>query len=116
MLEKIEAKLKEVMPLVFYGMADEIGNAPLWNYIVFFRETTSRNNQNLSYTDHYSVGIVCENWVKNEIISDVIEKLESLPGLRLASSDIGFDYARKPGTNAVVEVASIPFIHVRKKV
>lgn len=116
MLEKIEAALKEVLEPVFYGSADDVGNAALWNYIVFFRDRTSRSGTNKGYSNYYTVGIVCENYVPDEMIEATISKLETLPGVRMAASDIDFNYTRKPGTNAVVEVASISFVHALKKV
>ena len=115
MLVDIESKLKEVTDLVFYGSADDVGNAALWNYIVFFRDKTARNQNNTSYTDYYTVAIIHENWVPNEMIEMVISNLETLPGVRLANSDIGFDYTRKPSTNAVIEIATLTFSRPRKK-
>lgn len=116
MLEKIEAALQEVLEPVFYGSADDVGNAALWNYIVFFRDRTSRSATNKGYSNYYTVGIVHENYVPDEMIEAVISKVEALPGVRMATGDIDFNYTRKPGTNAVIEVASIPFVHALKKV
>lgn len=116
MLEQLETKLREVADLVFYGSADDVENAALWNYIVFFRDRIARNPNNTGYTDYYTVAIVHENWVPDEMIEVVISKLESLPGVRLANSDIGFDYSRKPSTNAVVEIATLTFSRARKRV
>lgn len=116
MLQRIEAALKEVQEPVFYGSADDVGNAALWQYIVFFRDRTTRSANNTSFTDYYTVGIVHENWVPNETIQAVIDKLEEIPGIRLANSDITFDYTRKPSTNAVIEVASLTFSCPRKRV
>lgn len=116
MLQTIETALKTVMPLVFYGSADDVGNASLWDYIVFFRDHTSRNQSNSGFTDYYTVALVHENWVPDELISDTIAALEALPGIRLASQDISFDYTRKPSTNAVIEIASLSFSRSRKRV
>lgn len=116
LLQQIEAKLREVSDLVFYGSADDEDNISLWNYVVFFRDTIRRNPNNTGFSDYYIVAIVHENWVPQEMIDNAIERLETLPGLRLAQSDIEFDYSRKPGTKAVVEAALIPFVRSRKKV
>lgn len=116
MLEQFEAKLREVADLVFYGSADDVANNVLWKYIVFWRARTVRNQNNTGYTDYYSVAIVHENWVPDEMISEVVETLEQLPGVRLASSDIEFDYTRKPSTNAVIEIATLSFSRARKRV
>lgn len=116
MLRLIEEKLHEVADLVFYGSADVVKNNALWNYVVFWRETSSRSTNNTSYTDYYKVGIVHENWVPNEMIEATIAKLESLPGVRLANPNIDFNYSRKPSTNAVIEVATMTFSKPRKRV
>ena len=116
MLQAIETALREVQEPVFYGSADDVGNASLWNYMVFFRDRRARNQNNTSYTDYFTVAIIHENWVPSEMIDAVIEKMEALPGIRLANSDISFDYTRKPGTNAVIEIATLTFAHARKRV
>ena len=116
MLEAIESKLREVADLVFYGSADDVANNALWNYIVFFRDSLRRGANNTTLTDYFTVGVVHENWVPDEMIESVIEKMESLPGMRLANTDIEFNYSRKPSTNAVIEIASIKFSRARKRV
>ena len=116
MLQAIESALREIQAPVFYGSADDVGNASLWNYIVFFRDRRARNQNNTGYTDYFTVAIVHENWVPDEIIDAAIVKLEALPGIRLANTDVSFDYTRKPGTNAVIEVATLTFSRARKRV
>lgn len=116
MLQTIESTLREVQEPVFYGSADDVGNAALWNYIVFFRDRRARNQNNTGYTDYFTVAIVHENWVPDEMIEAIIEKLEALPGFRLANTDVAFDYTRKPGTNAVIELATLAFSRARKRV
>lgn len=116
MLQAIETALREIQEPVFYGSADDVGNASLWNYIVFFRDRRARNQNNTGYTDYFTVAIIHENWVPDEMIDAVIVKLEALPSIRLANNDVSFDYTRKPGTNAVIEVATLTFSRVRKRV
>ena len=117
MLEQLEKKLQEVMPIVYYGAAqDDEENITLWNYIVFWRGRTTRNQNNTGFTDYYSVAIVHENWVPDEMIEATISKIETLPGVRLANSDIDFNYTRKASTNAVIEIATLTFGHARKRV
>lgn len=116
MLEQFEAKLREVADLVFYGSADDVANNALWEYIVFWRDRTARNPNNTGFTDYYSVAFVCENFVPDEKVAAIIEKIEALPGVRLANSDIEFNYTRKPSTNAVIEIATLTFSRARKRV
>ena len=115
MLQTIEAALKEVCEPVFYGAANDLNNAALWNYIVFFRERTTRSASNKGFSDYFRVGIVHENWVPAELIEAVIEKMEQISGMRLANEQIDFDYTVKPGTSAIVEVASLAFVRPRKR-
>lgn len=117
MLKQIEEKLQEVMPTVYYGSANDDEEAvTLWNYIVFWRGRTTRNQNNTGFTDYYTVAIVHEDWVPDELIEATITKIESLPGVRLASSDIDFNYTKKPSTNAVIEIATLTFSRARKRV
>lgn len=115
MLDKIKEKLLEVSDVVFYGQADEIAPNVLWNYVVFWRGRTRRNEHNTAFTHGYKVAIVNEEWVPEELIDSVIEKMESLPGMCLSSEDITFEYTRKPSTNAVLEIAIVSFSRARKK-
>lgn len=117
LLKTIEAKLQEVLEPVCYGAADDSKtNTPMWKYIVFFRDRTSRSATNKGWTDYYTVAIIYENWMPVEIVEKVVEKMESISGVRLASDNIEYRYTRKPNTNAVVEVATLTFSHARKKV
>lgn len=117
MLKQIEDKLFEVLPIVYYGAArDDEEEITLWNYIVFWRGRTTRNQNSTGFTDYYTVAIVHENWVPDELIEAAIEKVESIPGVRLASSDIEFNYTKKGNTNAVIEIATMTFSKSRKRV
>lgn len=117
MLELIESKLQEVLNPVYYGSAkDDEENITLWNYIVFWRDSTKRSPNNTSFTDYYTVAIVHEDWVPNELIEQIISNMEAIPGVRLANNEIGFNYSRKPSTNAVIEIATLTFSQPRKRV
>lgn len=116
LLKTIEAKLQEVLEPVCYGAADDNTNTPMWRYIVFFRDRTSRSATNKGYTDYYTVAIVYEDWLPVEIVDEVVEKMESISGVKLASDNIEYNYTRKPNTNMVVEIATLTFSHARKKV
>ena len=115
MLDKIKQKLLEVSDVVFYGQADEIAPNVLWNYVVFWRGGMNRNENNTGYTHSYKVAIVNEEWVPEELIDSVIEKMESIPGMRLSRENVSFEYTRKPSTNAVLEIVILSFSRARKK-
>lgn len=116
MLEQIESKLMEVLPTVYYGSARDDENITLWNYIVFWRDSTKRSTNNTSFTDYYTVAIIHENWVPDALIEQTITNMESISGMRLSNSEIGFDYSRKPSTDAVIEIARLTFCMPRKRV
>ena len=116
MLELIESKLQEVINPVYYGSARDDENIAFWNYIVFWRSGMKRSANNTSFTDSYTVAIVHENWVPDELIEQVISNMESIAGMRLASSEVDFNYSRKPSTDAVIEIAILTFCCPRKRV
>lgn len=116
MLELIESKLQEVLNPVFYGTAGNVENIDLWNYCVFWRDSTKRSPNNTGFTDYYTVAIIHENWVPDDLIEQVITNMESIRGARLANSDIDFNYSRKPSTDAVIEIATLTFCCPRKRV
>lgn len=116
MLELIESKLQEILNPVFYGSAGNVENIALWNYIVFWRDSTKRSANNTSFTDYFTVAIVHEDWVPDELITKVINNIESIPGMRLANNEIDFNYSRKPSTDAVIEIATLTFLAPRKRV
>ena len=116
MLELIESKLQEVLNPVYYGTAGNVENIDLWNYIVFWRDSTKRSTNNTSFTDYYTVAIIHENWVPDDLIEQIITNMESIRGVRLATSDIDFNYSRKPSTDAVIEIATLTFCCPRKRV
>lgn len=111
--EKIREKLEEVDPLVFYGQAEKLDEAVLWNYIVFFREKRSSSESRTSHTVTFRVAVVRENEIPEGLEETVIEKMLELPGMKLGSEST-YAYTIKPGTGAAVEVLDIPFTKARK--
>lgn len=117
-LEKIEAKLKEIDEHVFYGIADkkEMKGKP-WNYIVFNRTEMRISPTKKGYADVYSVHLIRENYIPEDLPLLVIEKMESIgEGIRVSDSNAEYDYMEQPSTNRVVEMCSIDFVKPKKKV
>ena len=112
-LEDVETTLKEVDPVVYYGMVDKSRAETEWNYTVFNRTRLTASTQKTSFGDAFDVHIVRENYVPEGIDSEIIAKLCKLPGVRLAGEGT-FDYVQKPNTNIVVEMLTIPFVRARK--
>lgn len=114
MLDEITQKLKEIDPRVYYAMVDTTDEEMLWNYIVFNRTKFRATGNKTGYADGYDVHIVRENFIPEEIDIEVIAKMESIHGLKLANEDGNYDYLRKPNTNTVVEILHLHFVRARK--
>ena len=116
-LDDIKNKLLEVDPVVFYGCVDEESEtikSNLWNYIVFNRSKLRTDPSKTSYPDVFEVHIVREEYVPDGIDRDVIEKLRSIPGVKMSSEEGIYNYARKNNTNLVVEMLTLTFTRARK--
>lgn len=116
-LEEIESKLKELDSNVYYGMADSKAIEKLngWNYIVFSRKVLSADTTKNSYAEHFTVGIVRENYIPEGLDESVIIKMREIAGMRLASPDCQYSYVQKPNTNTVIELLTMEFVKPRKR-
>lgn len=120
LLDDVKKALKEIDPLVFYGLVpsrlvDENNEeVPVWDYIVFNRSRLKSHANKTSYNDHFEVHIVREEYVPEGIDIDVIAKLTALPGVKLADEDGTYDYIMKPNTDTVVEMLTLTFTRGRK--
>lgn len=113
-LADVEAKLKEIDPKVYYGIVDESVKETVWDYIVFNRTNIRPSSNKTSAADRFDVHIIRENYIPEEVDETVITKLQELPGVRLAGENCEFVYVKKPNTNIVVEMLTIPFVRARK--
>ena len=102
--------MKEVDPNVFYGMVDDKMRETVWDYIVFNRKVTKPGTNRTGYSYYFSVNIVRENFIPEGLDLSVIKKMLEIPGMRLAESDMEYNYTAKPNTNNVVEMLSIDFV------
>ena len=107
-LENIKEKLEETFDLpVYYGMAaNHPRNAP-WDYIVFSRSRIRRSQNRTSYVQGYNVAIVRENYLNDFDAIDVVEAMESLPGIRFSDNDA--DYTYDLHNTTVVEMCVLTF-------
>lgn len=98
-----------------YGMATSVNPEDPWNYVVFNRQTMRSANGN-AFVDRINVALVREGYVADEDIDAAIRSITALPGIRFDyKSDITFEYTVKGNTNALIEMAVIPFTHTRKR-
>lgn len=114
-LTDIEEKLKELDPNVYYGAVDESQRELVWDYIVFNRTTIKHSTNHTSNSDFFDVHVIRENYIPDGLEDTVVDKLNVLPGVRLAGTDSEFDYVVKPNTNIVVEMMTIHFVRARKR-
>ena len=120
LLEDVKNTLKEIDPLVFYGLVpstlkDENGKAvDVWDYIVFNRSKLKNYANKTSFGDRFEVHIVREEFIPEGIDIEVITKLTALPGVKLADEDGTYDYMMKPNTDTVVEMLTLTFTRGRK--
>ena len=113
-LEAIESKLGELDPNVFYGMVKRNMSQTLWNYIVFDRKVMSTSTNKTGYTDYYRVHIVREKWIPEGLAEKVIEKMEEIAGMKVAKTEMQYNYVQKGNTDTVVEMLTIEFHRVSK--
>lgn len=118
-LQEIKDKLREIDPIVFYGMADDKDddNRPIteWNYIVFMRKSLGVATNRTGYSDRYTVAIVREEFIPEGLDVAVINKMCEIDGMKLANPDCLYSYTMKQNTNTVVELLTMEFVKARKR-
>lgn len=113
-LDDIKQRLEEIDSRVFYGMVDNAVRETIWDYIVFNRANIKTTANKNGFSDYYDVHIVRENFIPEGIDGEVIEKMLTIDGMRLAGTDGTYSYVQKPNTNTVVEMLSLHFVRARK--
>lgn len=105
---------------VWYGACRE-KELKNWNYFVFNRLKTTKNNQGskVDLQTVYQVHVVHEDYIPEGYVETVIsalqEKDESGTKLKLTNDDIQYNYTFKGSTNMVVEIATITVYHPEKR-
>lgn len=105
---------------VWYGACRE-RELKKWNYFVFNRLRSSKNNQGsrVDLQTFYQVHVIHEDYIPEGYIGTVIsalqEKDESGTKLKLTNDDVQYNYIFKGGTDMVVEVATITLYHPEKR-
>ena len=112
-LDKINECLQTLELPVYYGTAAGIGKAQSWNYVVFGRENATGNANLTSITHNYSVAIVHEDFVPEDVLGNVLKAMSTIPGMRW-QGEAAFDYMAKPGTDDVVELMVVRFQKAEK--
>ena len=116
--ELLDGEVK--MEGVWYGACRE-KNLNLWNYFVFNRRVTTKNNQGtkVDLQTEYQIHIIHEDYIPEGYVNTVIDalqaKADSGTKLKLTNDEITYDYTFKGNTNMVVEIATITFFHPEKR-
>lgn len=102
---------------IFYGLVPDNVELDDWNYFVFGQQKirksgTSGNDLN----GYWYVVIVRENYIDDETLGSVIDKLSEISGLRLANNDFEYVYTQKGGTGIIVEMLVLQFTKMKKGV
>ena len=119
-LDDVKRTLKEIDPIVFYGLVpsrildENEEEIDVWDYTVFNRSKLKHNTNKTSFGDQFEVHIVREEYIPEGIDIEVITKLTALPGVKLADEDGTYDYIQKPNTDTVVEMLTLTFTRARK--
>lgn len=112
-LEIVKTELK--LEAVCYGGVKEKEVPAEWNYIVFERIKSSRTGVNkCDFNTYYDVHIVHENYVPEGYEFKMIKTVLENTKLKLAQSDIGYDYTKKNNTDTVIEIATVTFTMPQK--
>lgn len=105
---------------VWYGACRE-KELKYWNYFVFNRFKTTKNNQGtkVDLQTMYQVHVVHEDYIPEGYIETVISALQAAADsgtkLKLTNDDIQYNYTFKGSTNMVVEIATITLFHPEKR-
>lgn len=115
MRDKIIEQLLTIDENVFYGMVPENTELEDWNYLVFGKQKIKKGGTTgIDLTDYYVVTIVREDFIPDDIVSQVIEKVTSINGVRLADGESNYEYVTKGNTNLVVEILPLYFSKTKK--
>jgi hypothetical protein len=111
----IESALKEIDSNVFYGKVPESALDDAWNYLVFGKKRLKKAGQSgIDLCDYYWIGIIREEYIPDQLVFDIIDKLNSIPGLKLVDEDGEYDYTFKGKTDLVVEILTLTFAKIKK--
>ena len=115
LLDEIEKKLKEINPNTRYAKIYDFDDLKDYNFFVFGKKNLSKTADGKSLQNGYFVIIVNENYIEDGTVLSVIDKLEEIPGLRLAAGEFNYEYLRKGKTDFVVETLMLEFSRTMRR-
>lgn len=115
MRNEIKNKLLEIDKNIYYGIVPENTQIKEWNYLVFGQRKLRKSGTSLvDLNGYWYVTIVRENFIPDDLVFEVINKVTEIHGLRLADGDYEYDYTMKGSTNVVVEILELQFTKMKK--
>lgn len=110
-LEELQHKNPEVFgEKVAYGKMKQDDVPDLWNYITFNRVQIKKSGTSLRDCNlYYQINMIHEDYIPENAVFLLIERLSKINGLKEANEDVVFDYTIKAKTDTVVEAAVILF-------
>lgn len=111
----IKNKLLEIDDQLYYGIVPDNVEIDEWNYFIFGqRKFRKSGTSGTDLNGYWYVVIVRENFIPDDLIVDVVNKMTEIHGLRLVDDDCEYNYVTKGGTNIVVEMVEIKFTKTKK--
>lgn len=115
LLDEIEKKLKEINPNTKYAKLYDFDDLTDYNFLVFGKKGLRKLPDGNSLQNSFFVIIVNENYIEDSTVLSVIDKVQEIPGLRLAAGDFSYEYLRKGKTDFVVETLMLEFSKTLKR-
>ena len=116
MRDNIKNKLLEIDDHIYYGIVPDDVEIDEWNYFVFGqRKIRKSGTSGIDLNGYWYVTIVREDYIPDDVVFNVIQKMGEIAGLRLADGDFEYNYTTKGGTNIVVEILEIQFTKTIKR-
>lgn len=110
-LTELKQQLEKLDIPVYYGAGDKSA-FKYSEFIVFGRSNIRIVQHKTAYTKNFEIVIVAENWVRENLIQDVI-KMAGNAGVRVSNgAEIVIDYQTK--NDLSYEIVSIPFFVAEK--
>lgn len=116
MRNKIKEKLLEIDNQIYYGLVPENIEINEWNYFVFGqRKIRKSGTSSTDLNGYWYVTIVRENYIPDDVLFEVLDKMNEIAGLRLAEGEFEYNYTTKGNTNIVVEILELQFTKTKKR-
>ena len=116
MRNQIKEKLMQIDNKVYYGMLPPSKAEEDWNFLVMAQKSIRKKRpESTDLQGYWSVAIFRETFIPDELVFDVIEAMESIPGLRLADSECEYEYLQKGNTDIVIEALELRFTKTKKR-